>query len=416
MVFILEFEWKRKWLPVVVGFAIFMGTVVVVTELGIGNGDFLYFLTVMIFVIIVWSIEGKKRQMWVVITLASLTLLEAPVTSIFLLISRIGLEEIYNRGVVNIISNSSGILVIFLIFWIKKAVKFSVSTKMKLMKSRYLVMIIISSIAVVMYLAPILVLGLKSESSYIQKLFAVGFSLSGIAMMGGWVFITILNDSKRAIKFELDANQVMIQQQEAYYIALLEKEVETKRFRHDVNGHLLCMHHMLEDEKIMELNSYLMGLLTDVQALKSGVQTGNDIINCVINDILSKNDSERFDFKWKGLFPQESKIAPIDLCTIFSNLLNNAIEAVLSIDNKEKAWIRITIKNHNESLVICMENNTAHKVEIKNNQLTTTKKDKHQHGFGSQNVQKAVAKYGGEITYSSEEHIFLVEIIFRDIL
>ena len=84
-------------------------------------------------------------------------------------------------------------------------------------------------------------------------------------------------------------------------------------------------------------------------------------------------------------------IAPEDICTIFGNALDNAIEACLLLDDQRQKSIAVSLVQI-DAVLLCKIINTAPQ-QTRNN-LATSKKDKVNHGFGIANLTESLAKYG----------------------
>ena len=99
----------------------------------------------------------------------------------------------------------------------------------------------------------------------------------------------------------------------------------------------------------------------------------------------------------------------IDVCSIFSNILDNAIEACNKIKNDEK-YIKIRGTFVKSYYVIRCENSKVNKIKIKNNRIISSKKDKFIHGIGLKSVKSSLKKYDGELEIEDFEDKFLVQI------
>ena len=98
-------------------------------------------------------------------------------------------------------------------------------------------------------------------------------------------------------------------------------------------------------------------------------------------------------------------ISNVDTVTIFANILDNSIEAASKASNGDR-FIRIK-GGCKAGCFLCMISNSCtgsprfvHGIPV------TTKKDALSHGYGIRNVQKALAKYSGELNVSAEEGLF----------
>ena len=101
----------------------------------------------------------------------------------------------------------------------------------------------------------------------------------------------------------------------------------------------------------------------------------------------------------------------MDICSIFGNALDNAIESVLKIDDKEKRLIHVTVSKQKAFLMICIENYFEDKLKFSNGQLETTKKDSNFHGYGIKSIRYTVNKYDGAVDIDSKDNWFNLRIL-----
>ena len=103
-------------------------------------------------------------------------------------------------------------------------------------------------------------------------------------------------------------------------------------------------------------------------------------------------------------------IKDFDLCTIFYNTLQNAIEACEKVEGTKKL-ISVKVKNIGDKLGISVVNDTILKKLPDSGVLYTTKSDKVNHGLGTKNVKEVVNRYEGIYDNSIENGRFVVDII-----
>ena len=104
----------------------------------------------------------------------------------------------------------------------------------------------------------------------------------------------------------------------------------------------------------------------------------------------------------------------MDICTIFGNALDNAIEYELQIPDKEKRIIHLTVSKKNSFIIILVENYCEEKVLKEGEELTTTKGNKQYHGYGIKSIKYSVEKYGGFVNITNENNWFRVEMIIPE--
>lgn len=243
---------------------------------------------------------------------------------------------------------------------------------------------------------------IKASNTFFTIIILV-FIAAEIMMIYNWCL-------KKYYQNTSEINRKLLESTESYYKRLLEQEQETRRFRHDIRNHLLCLDMLLKSKKYEEAEEYLEGMSDSVSALKPVFKTGNMLINAMVGDIKSRYPN--VSVKWNGHIPDKFCISDMDVCTIFSNLLGNAFEnAGLSEENAE---VEVTVKILGSSITAIIQNNIAVPVKEKNGRFETHKKDVRNHGIGLQNVERCIKSLNGEIQYSYDDNLFTVEIIIPE--
>ena len=92
----------------------------------------------------------------------------------------------------------------------------------------------------------------------------------------------------------------------------------------------------------------------------------------------------------------------MDLCTIFGNALDNAIEHEVQIEELGKRRIRVTVSQKYKFACIVIENYFEGEMDGTGRLPQTTKKDKEYHGYGLKSILHAVQKYDGYMNVNVE--------------
>ncbi|MDD3745437.1 MAG: GHKL domain-containing protein [Anaerostipes sp.] len=242
-----------------------------------------------------------------------------------------------------------------------------------------------------------------------------GQALIGIVIVFFVICIWIQGYRKVKTKKQEYENKLVVQekyleQQKEYYESLLNKERETKKFRHDIKQQLRCIYELEEQNKKEELHDYLSEMLKTTENIKTNIETGNEIANVVVNDIFKDCDLK---IEWKGLLPQKLNMKQSDVCVLFANLMKNAKEATQKT-NYNTIWI--DVKQYNGNINIFIKNPVNEKVGVKKNQLETTKVNKDIHGFGTENIRKIIDTYNGKLKYKCNDEHFETDITFYDMV
>ena len=97
---------------------------------------------------------------------------------------------------------------------------------------------------------------------------------------------------------------------------------------------------------------------------------------------------KQIEFNVEGAIT-EPIVDTYDLCTIFSNAISNALEACTKITDRNTK-ISISILIHNGTLLLRFENSALGDMQEQINSGITSKQNAEEHGFGIQNIRKAV--------------------------
>lgn len=101
-----------------------------------------------------------------------------------------------------------------------------------------------------------------------------------------------------------------------------------------------------------------------------------------------------------------------DVYSLFGNALDNAIEAVLSVDEAEKRFINLVIEHAPHRVIVDIMNYYAGTVSFRGGMPETKKGDKVHHGFGVMSMRMTAEKYGGALYVSAKDGVFRVRAIF----
>lgn len=141
------------------------------------------------------------------------------------------------------------------------------------------------------------------------------------------------------------------------------------------------------------------------------VKTDNEMLNTILTEkgLLCHSKNIRLTCTVSGgCF---NKISVVDLYTIFSNALDNAIECVENYAEEEKRIITVHISQIGAMNNIMIDNYFEGELHYMNGQIMTSKSDKAYHGFGLKSIRSLVKKYCGETRISCNNHTFSLQIM-----
>lgn len=193
---------------------------------------------------------------------------------------------------------------------------------------------------------------------------------------------------ERALEAEAEQKN-MLELHVKYLDELLAKQEALKRFQHDFSNQLIALRGYLIEGKNKEAMQYVDRLQQSVTQTSVAIDTGNTALDAVLTTKKALAESKGISCHFVLQIPQALSMDPLDLCVIFGNVLDNAIEACQRAPSPEKT-VRLFLVLSGQKLV-CTVTNTIDSAMPCN--LKTDKPDKSRHGLGLGNVEAALAKY-----------------------
>lgn len=190
-----------------------------------------------------------------------------------------------------------------------------------------------------------------------------------------------------------------------YYAEVENMYTKMRGWRHDYRHHIQTLKVHASRDEMDEIRQYLDMLDDDLTNVETVVRTGNRITDAILNSKLSLAREKQIQVKAKTNIPVRLSIPELDLCTVISNLLDNAIEACMELP-PERRLIRIYMEMKGNYLYMALTNTTA---GGKKKHFATTKGAGR--GLGLSRVDEVVKKHGGYLTRASEEEAFSTEVL-----
>ncbi|QUO31676.1 GHKL domain-containing protein [Faecalicatena sp. Marseille-Q4148] len=222
------------------------------------------------------------------------------------------------------------------------------------------------------------------------------------------IFIVYFFSERQKEQFKVNFLEMRTKLLSEKYDSINEIYRDNSKLYHDLNNHLNVLYHILDDEHVEEAKEYIKEISKPILRLCNTVWTGIDVVDVVINSKLQRMQELHIESDINVELPENSNISSNDLCTILSNIIDNAIEATEQLP--ENKWIHITMRRINYFLFIKVVNscNDVKKFEMLPN---TTKENKMFHGWGLQSVSDVVKKYEGTLECVNEKGEFIVKIM-----
>ncbi len=209
-----------------------------------------------------------------------------------------------------------------------------------------------------------------------------------------------------------ETERLKLQQQSDEYRAQYAENIrsqyeEMHRMRHDMKQNLAVISTLCNSRKFDDACDYANRVSQNLAIIDSFVDVKNTFINAILNSKLSYAKTcgiEVICISDSNL----SGIDDIDLCNLLGNMLDNAIEAAIGIEN---ALIDVSIKADCTKILVVVANTIEKSVLAENRELESTKKERTGHGYGVKTICSISNKYGGYADFSEEDNMFYAQSV-----
>lgn len=361
--------------------------------------DFSFIYGIISILVIFCFTSGKHRAGLVVLTYICISILDMIIVNLFMGMFKISFQKIQESFYIGIICNSISlfIIIVYILLFRKKNGQLKITRVL-------LPIYIIGGLSLSVFLTALqLVKSNERNLSYRNGIF-MGLGMTVVFLMFVCILLEYTQRENERLKTENDINNKLLETQSKYYLMLLQKESETKAFRHDINEQFMCMRILYEKEQYKELGLYISEVQAAIVELSSKFNIGNDYVSAIVTDL--SNQYNDVILKWLGKLP-ELRLPYMDICTLFYNLLKNAFEAA---DYTKEKWVKVVIKIQEFNLIINISNCYTKVIRDNKGEFQSTKQGEG-HGYGIQNIKKCVEKNQGEYDIILGKDTFQTEII-----
>lgn len=236
------------------------------------------------------------------------------------------------------------------------------------------------------------------------------FNMRTVIDLGGVAILYAYWNQLKSLhmKHELDSIQGILNNQYEQY-KQAERTIELVNYRyHDLKNHILVLR---DDRENPGQSEYLDRLEQEIRDYEVLNKTGNQVLDTLLTSknlqctkhkitLTSVVDGSLFAF-----------MDVMDICSIFGNALDNAIESVRKLEDYEKRMIHVDASSEKNFLIIRFENYYEGEIQFERGFPVTTKLRKNMHGYGLKSLKYTVYKYHGEVNIDVDDHWFSLRIL-----
>ncbi len=172
---------------------------------------------------------------------------------------------------------------------------------------------------------------------------------------------------------------------------------ELSLLKHDIKHQLFYV----TDIKDSEISSKIDDIFKSSNAKNFKIYSNNILIDNILNYYMfrASKDDIKINYNIENL--HEVEFDETLITTVLGNLLDNAFES-------KSTWIDIRIIKQNKNLYIEVKNSIINEL---NSELSTSKLDKKNHGFGIKSIKKLVESNNGLLNIDTSNDVFNIKVL-----
>ena len=228
-----------------------------------------------------------------------------------------------------------------------------------------------------------------------------------IMLLTYYMFYTVSREYEQNLEFvalhhkeELDGEMLQFSR---------ENYEEMHQIRHEVKNHIAYIRALSESGEYDKLKEYLNVVSGETEELFHFVECGNDVINAVMNHAIKQARANAVEVDFQIVVPSELPYRETDLCSLLSNLMDNAIEASVR-SGAPRPVVCVNIRPQQDYLFLRVTNPVAGEAAGQP-ALHTTKADKRLHGYGTKIIRRVAEQYEGSAKFRVQDGQFIVDVM-----
>ena len=235
-------------------------------------------------------------------------------------------------------------------------------------------------------------------------------ALSGI-MIGLVADILLLytlfrQQSMHEMSIRLHSIQKAWDVEQNHYEEIEARREELAKIRHDLNEQFYVIDELISTNNIDKAQQMLHTLREYVDSTKEYVYCGDPVVNAILEENQRFCDEKNIELTYDLQIPKPLLIEPVSTCSLFSNLLRNAIAAASDV----------TVKRPCISIKATVNGDYLH-VRVDNDYVKTTKRlsKESRKGYGLDILQSIADKYNGQMETECTDSQYSVRIFIENV-
>ena len=236
------------------------------------------------------------------------------------------------------------------------------------------------------------------------------FNIRTIMGLCGLLFLGVYNYARRDlyVQRELVAVQGILRSQFEQYQHYKDSQDYIHRKYHDLKHQIA---YLRAEEDSGRRSVFLDAMEKEIREQETKLKTGNPVLDTILASSSLNCTENSITLTCVADGAQLYFMDVVDICTVFGNALDNAIEHAKQIDDPEKLLVHLAVFTKQDHLIIRIENYMEGELSFDGNLPLTTKSDAQHHGYGLKSMRYVAEKYHGIMSVEGNNGWFLLKIV-----
>ena len=242
------------------------------------------------------------------------------------------------------------------------------------------------------------------------------FSIRTLIDLGGIAILYAYQSriSEYIAERELSVMNMMLKSQYEQYRNYQDSLDLIQMKYHDLKHQITGLRAESDEEKRKE---WIDSMEKEITAFENITRTGNQVLDTILAAKIFHCRKNNIQITCVADGKLLDYMQVTDICSIFGNALDNAIEHVILIPDPKKRLIHLTVSAQKGFVFIKIENYCEAEIyKNEENLIATTKTDSKNHGFGLKSIRRAVEKYDGSLAFGVQQNWFELKILLPRVL
>lgn len=219
------------------------------------------------------------------------------------------------------------------------------------------------------------------------------------------LLVSVFHSDK--MRYDVDELERRLAQEGRYY-EMAQNNIDLINIKcHDLK-HQITLLQKLNDRE--ERSAEIEELKNAVMIYDNIAKTNNEALDCVLTEktLYCTENGVRFTYIADGSLLD--KMTYTDVCALFGNALDNAIESVMKLPDEQKRVVGMKVFKRAGLINIHVENYCPTPPRLEQGMPVTSKGDTKNHGFGMISIRYIVQKYRGNMNFGVVDDMFYLNI------